>query len=138
MDEATTRVPLNVCWHCDRLSDALSAMDDDAKKPEPGAITFCFYCGVVAVLDEELRSVAPSEDLLAELGDNREFRNEYARWMWARQRFLRDTKLMGSEAERRAPKFVRWHVPDELYNELSTDEQGQITEWPDLYVRDPQ
>lgn len=79
------RVPVTLCWHCDRALDAASDVDPEQTKPHPGAISLCLYCGAVAVFGPDLRLLPPDEALLKKLEEDQEFRQMYVRFSWARQ-----------------------------------------------------
>lgn len=86
-------VPITICWHCDRPLDG-AAPSDDGPKPEPGAISLCMYCGAVAVFGDDLRLEPPSKDLLDKLTEDKEFRQTYVTFSWARQYLMIEHNLM--------------------------------------------
>lgn len=88
----TEQVPLTICWHCDRPLDGATGINDE--KPEPGAISLCLYCGAVAVFGPDLTLLPPTEELLDQLGKDREFRQTYTTFSWARQYVMRRESLM--------------------------------------------
>lgn len=93
-NEPTSRVPVTLCWHCDRALDAATDYDNAGARPEPGAISLCLYCGAVAVFGPDLALQPPSKALLDELGDDRDFRSSYTQFSWARQYVMINDSLM--------------------------------------------
>lgn len=88
------RLPVAICWHCDRVLDAATPIDDGDPQPEPGAISLCLYCGAVAYFGDDLALRPPTEAELEQLGANPEFRQQYVQFGWARQYvMLRDSLL---------------------------------------------
>jgi hypothetical protein len=92
MTADTERVPLTICWHCDRPLDAATGID--AGKPEPGAVSLCLYCGAVAVFGPDLTLATPSKELLDQLGSDRKFRQTYTQFSWSRQYVMRRESLI--------------------------------------------
>jgi hypothetical protein len=89
----TTRTPAALCWHCDRMLDAASALEDH-RDPVPGDVSLCMYCGAVAVFDDQLRLGRPTKEFLDDLGDDLEFRTAFFRFGWARQYVMIKDNLM--------------------------------------------
>jgi hypothetical protein len=87
------RVPVTICWHCDRPLDAATGIDD-AGKPSEGAVSLCLYCGAVAVFGPDLTMLPPTEELLDELAHDREFRETFTRFAWSRQYVMRNASLL--------------------------------------------
>jgi hypothetical protein len=98
MSEDTTRTPAALCWHCDRMLDAASAIEGhDA--PGPGDVSLCMYCGAVGVFDDALVLVRPTKELLDDLAENREFRQMFGRFSWGRQYLMLKDSLMRPAGE---------------------------------------
>jgi hypothetical protein len=93
-EDTTTRLPVTMCWHCDRPLDAASDIEDPPQQPHEGAISLCMYCGAVARFGEDLRLEPPDEALLEELQDNPEFRRNFTQFCWARQFVMIKSNLM--------------------------------------------
>jgi hypothetical protein len=94
----STRTPLTICWHCDRALDAATPIDDDAV-PEPGAVSLCMYCGAVSYFEHDLRLRPPTHAELDELEQNDEFRRQYVRFAWARQRVMLQANLLRDRSD---------------------------------------
>ena len=92
-DYDVTGTPITICWHCDRPLDAASSFDDGGP-PARGSVSLCLYCGAVALFGDDLALVAPTEEQLDELFQSGEFKQQWAKFMWARQYvMLRDSLL---------------------------------------------
>jgi hypothetical protein len=97
--DESTRMPVTLCWHCDRALDAATAMED-GNHVEAGAVSLCLYCGAVAYFTDELALRPPTEAELDELGQDTQFRIAYATFSWARQHvMLRDDGLMRDRSD---------------------------------------
>lgn len=88
------RLPVTICWHCDRPLDAAESLDSELWRPEPGAVSLCMYCGAVAIFGPDMRLERPTGAQLDELARNAEFRHTWARFMWARQQLMLDHNLL--------------------------------------------
>jgi hypothetical protein len=94
----TTRMPVTICWHCDRALDAATAVETTGP-PEPGAVSLCLYCGAVAFFGPDLVLRAPTTDELDELGKNGEFKMAWVTFMWARQYVMLRESLMRDRSD---------------------------------------
>ena len=95
MSDPSARVPVTLCWHCDRILDAATGMvEDEDQRPSRGAISLCLYCGAIAVFGPDLALLAPTEELLVELEKDPEFRRKFVGFNWARQFVMRRDNLM--------------------------------------------
>lgn len=58
----TTRTPESRCPHCNHSVDAATSVEE-ARKPKPGDITVCAYCGWICVFDSQihLKNLGPWE-----------------------------------------------------------------------------
>lgn len=85
----------SICWHCDRMVDALTPTGDKPDiTPDPGSVTLCLYCGAVAIVGEEMTLERPTKEDLDEIIKNDEFRMTYANFSWARQYVMIKGSLM--------------------------------------------
>jgi hypothetical protein len=90
-----TRTPATLCWHCDRMLDAASGFGPtEGAEPEPGAVSLCLYCGAVGLFGAGLVLCAPTEAELDELGEDRDFRQAFTKFAWARQYVMRRDSLL--------------------------------------------
>lgn len=87
-------LPISICWHCDIALDAATDPEDESLVPTEGAVSICIYCGAVGIFGPDLALRAPTEDELDEFGHDREFRQRYTQYMWARQYIMRRESLM--------------------------------------------
>jgi hypothetical protein len=95
--DGTPRTPGTVCWHCDRLLDAATDPTDDTAKPEPGAVSFCFYCGAIGIFGPELLLYPPSKEVLDGMESDVDFLKFFAQFQWARQYVIIEHNLMRSD-----------------------------------------
>jgi hypothetical protein len=61
--DTETKLPGGSCPFCGRENDRCSGDGN----PEPGSVTVCIGCGQVAVFDENLNQVCPTEEMRQEL-----------------------------------------------------------------------
>ena len=87
-------LPVTLCWHCDRALDDASGIDEEFAKPEAGAVSLCMYCGTVAIFEHDMRLRKPTEKELDDLGKDKEFRQKYVQFVWARQYVMLRNNLM--------------------------------------------
>ena len=66
--------PLTLCWCCDRL---LGVGGDAGERPGVGDVAVCGWCGAIAVVGADLRTVPPGEDTLWVLASNPAWRAMY-------------------------------------------------------------
>ena len=78
-------IPQTLCWHCDRLMDVATPMEDEGAVPDKGAVSLCFYCGAVCIFAEDLVLRAPTKDELDDLARDKSFRGIYTTFSWHRQ-----------------------------------------------------
>lgn len=105
------RVPITICWHCDRPLDGATDVDGGEEPPAEGAVSLCLYCGAIGIFDADMRLHAPTEELLDDLIKNDEFRKAYFNFAWSRQHSMLRIRLMGYESENRHPNpahFTAW------------------------------
>jgi hypothetical protein len=62
---------LTICWCCDRL---IHIRGDG---PGPGDLTVCGWCGALAMLEGDLRTAAPSDEVLALVAADPVWRGNY-------------------------------------------------------------
>ena len=86
-------MPLTICWHCDRPLDAATALED-GNHVAAGAVSLCMYCAAVGIFTTDLALRPPTTDELDDLGDDSEFRVQYARFTWARQYVILQSNLL--------------------------------------------
>lgn len=89
---------MTLCWHCDRMLDAMSALEDQAD-PEPGAISMCMYCGAIAIMGPDLELMQPTRADLEGLAKEDDFARAFVKFQWSRQLVMTESKLMGFEQE---------------------------------------
>lgn len=92
-DEGTTRTPVTLCWHCDRMLDAASDLEGQAK-PESGSVSLCLYCGAIAIFGDDLVLRRPSRDELDGLFDEQTFRPAFSHFQRMRQYVMLDGSLL--------------------------------------------
>lgn len=61
----------NKCDTCGRTLNAATAVED-GKRPMPGSVSICWYCGVVRLFDDQLRLRKPNDAEALELSRNRQ------------------------------------------------------------------
>jgi len=92
------RLPITLCWHCDRALDAATSLDGAGEvgegNPEEGAVSLCMYCGAVAIFGEDQRLLRPTKEHLDALEDIPEFRSAFVTFNWARQYVMIQASLM--------------------------------------------
>lgn len=93
-----TRRPASLCWHCDRMVDALTPTGEDAA-PNLGDVTLCLYCGAIAFVGPDMALIPPTKDQLDTLTDDMEFKVTFARFAFARQYVMLREHLLGFDAE---------------------------------------
>ncbi len=64
----TTVLGPDLCPYCGEVCDRQSGDDDAAV--HPGAITICFYCAGISVLDDDLKLAKAGDDLIESLPDD--------------------------------------------------------------------
>ena len=92
--DGTPKVPVTLCWHCDRPLDAATPPGLEDVMPTPGAVSLCLYCGAVAIFGFDLRLEPPTRELLDELQEDKEFMKTYMNFAWARQYVMIRENLM--------------------------------------------
>lgn len=88
------RLPVSICWHCDMALDAATDPEDEQSVPTEGAVSICLYCGAVGIFGPELALRPPTEAELDELANDRELRQKYTQFSWARQYVMRHESLL--------------------------------------------
>lgn len=78
------RTPATICWHCNRLLDAASGLND-SQKPSKEAVSLCLYCGIIGIYDKDLIVRQPTIELLDKLFEDKEFMHTYMEFQWVRQ-----------------------------------------------------
>jgi len=56
----TSRVPEILCWNCGKMISAATSWKD--KRPRPGDVSVCIYCGEVGMFDAFLALRRPTDD----------------------------------------------------------------------------
>jgi hypothetical protein len=96
--DATNRVPVTLCWHCDRMLDAAHGiLESEGEKASPGAISLCLYCGAIAIFGPDLEMRRPTRSELDVLAKEADFRQAFVRFNWARQFVMIKSSLMRPE-----------------------------------------
>jgi hypothetical protein len=80
------------------MLDAMDSIEEN-QEPIPGAIALCIFCGAIAILDNELRMIRPTEQVLNRLEKNEEFRKTYMQFSWGRQYLMNEFNLIRPDKE---------------------------------------
>jgi hypothetical protein len=94
------RHPAILCWHCNRMLDALTPAGDEACDARPGDVSLCLYCGVVSVMrhlddTEDLVPRCPTDKELNDLSEEQEFMQTFMSFQWHRQFLALHTQTDG-------------------------------------------
>lgn len=72
LELGTTRYPPTLCWECGKSLDACIGR----RRPAPGDLTLCGYCGSLNTFGEDLRLQKPSDEDMIEAAANPEIQED--------------------------------------------------------------